>query len=379
MADQEKQMMSEEAILNGKFIFVSYSHSDADIVANDVILLHQKSVRVWTDVNMHATNDWIEIATQRIQDPNCVGVLFYNSPSSFLSDACELERKMTWKRIKDEPSFKYWFVNLGGATKTMIGEASTRAQNESIDKLIAFSSYLADINEYFKESAIYIHPNEVLQKMVRESAEVGAIDDKEQTIKVLKQEGRISDERNIVELGIFIDKKYLAPIDHHEAYERFETNGQKFISFDNIVYTTKPLHWDLIATQDGHAILLCDRIIALCAGGQEAEEYLKLFVKVAFTEKQKAAFDRPARLFSLKDLDNLASKGDEEKKIPSLNEKPFGDIHYWLEDKGLLDDWQMTAKDQAIYQKGFLTTNKKGIRPIIEIPTDKLEEFKKEH
>lgn len=374
MADQEKEMMSEEAILNGKFIFVSYNHSDADIVSNDVKKLHQKSVRVWTDVNMHATNDWTEIAKERIQNPNCVGVLFYNSISSFLSDACELERNMTWKRMESDPAFKYWFVNLNGPTKKMIGEASMRAQNESIDKLIAFSGYLANINEYFKETNIYIHPDEVCLKMVREAAEVGAIDDKEQTIKLLKQEGRISDERNIVELGVFMDKKYVAPIKHDKPYERFEANGQKFIAFNNEVYTVKPLHWDLIATKDGHAILLCDRIIALCEGGEKAQEYLKHFLEVAFTEKQKAAFDKPARLLSLKDLDYLGDKG-----IPSLSEKPFGDIHYWLDDQGLLDDWQMTAKDNAIYKKGFLITNKKGIRPIIEIPTDKLEEFKKEH
>lgn len=375
MSDQTKEMMSEETILNGKFIFISYNHSDADIVTKDVVLLHEKSVRVWFDVNMHASDNWEEVAEEKIKHPNCVGVLFYNSPQSFLSKACEKERQMTWERRKNENgAFKYWFVNLNGTTNQMIGEASTRAQQESIDKLIAFSGYIANINEYFKEENIYIHPNAVVENMVKEAALVGAIDNNEQTLNILKKEGRISDERNILELGIFIDNKYLVPVEHNEqkAYERFTINNQKFICFNGDVYTTKPLHWELIDTKDGHAIFLCDRIVALCQGGQEAEAFLKHFVEVAFTEKQIAAFDRPARLLSLSDL-------KEDKELFSCNEKPFGDIHYWLSDKGLLDDWQMTAKDNLIYKKGFLITNKKGIRPVIEIPTDKLENFKKEH
>ena len=379
MSDQEKEMMSEETILNGKFIFISYNHSDQDIVAHDVVLLHNQGVRVWFDVNMHASDNWVEVAKAKIQHPNCVGVLFYNSVASFLSKACEEERKMTLERLNNDVSFKYWFVNLGGATSQMVKEATMQAIAN--DCLNLFLDYIPGIKDkLFQEVFVYIHPENVVKDLTKEAEIVGAIDSNNQALDILKKEGRVKDERNLVELGIFMDGQCYTPVDYEsKPYERFEVNGQQYISFNGVVYNTKPLHWILLYTKDAHSVFLCDKVIALSQGGQAAKDYLSRFLSVAFTKNQIALFDRPARLLSLKDIEEYS--GDKEgKKIPPLNEKPLGNIqHYWLEDKGLLDDWQMTAKDTTIYHKGFLIINEKGIRPVIEISTNKLEDFKKEH
>ena len=380
MSDQNKQMMSEEAILNGKFIFISYNHSDKDIVANDVASLHQNGVRVWFDINMHASDNWVEVAKAKIQHPNCVGVLFYNSVASFLSEPCQEERKMTLEKMKNDPDFKFWFVNLGGATSKMVKEATAQALAK--DELEKFLDYIPTIkDDLFKEVFVYIHPENVVNDMVKEAEIVGAIDTNSQALDILKKEGRVKDERNLIELGVYMDNQCFTPVDYeHEPCERFEVNGQQYISFDDVVYTTKPLHWVLLYTKDAHSVFLCDKVIVKSPGGQAAKDYLTKFLSVAFTKKQRELFDRPARLLSLKDIVELANGQEDEQKIPPLNEKPLGNTqHYWLEDKGLLDDWQMTAKDTIIYRKGFLITNSKGIRPVIEISTNKLEEFKKEH
>ena len=372
MSDQEKEMMSEETILNGKFIFISYNHSDAEIVTKDVVLLHEKSVRVWFDVNMHASDNWKEVAEKCIKHPNCAGVLFYNSPSTFVSSACEYERKLAWERL-EQGNFKYWYINLGGTTQDILNKAVVVAQGKGQDVVTNLFAYFANINKYFNDDVLRIHENNVVEELMAEAALVGAIDTIGQTLDAFKQEGRLKVERDVIELGIFIDKKHNAPLDYeHKQYERFEVSGKKYISFDNIIYTTKPLHWDVIATKDGYAILLCDRIIARCPGGEGAKDYLKHFVEVAFTQKQIAALDKPARLLSLADL-------PEDNQILPCNEKPFGNIHYWLEDKGLDKDWQMTCNDQQINKKGFLALNEKGLRPIIEIPNNRIDDFKKEH
>ncbi len=39
--------MSQEEVMKGKFLFVSYSHREMDMVFNDVQALHQKSVRLY--------------------------------------------------------------------------------------------------------------------------------------------------------------------------------------------------------------------------------------------------------------------------------------------------------------------------------------------
>ncbi len=381
MLDQDNQMMSEETILKGNFIFVSYNHSDKDIVAKDVALLHQKGVRLWFDVNMHASDNWKEVAEKCIKHPNCVGVLFYNSKYSFLSEPCELERQMTKQRIKENNAFKYWFVNLGGTTKEIRKEANKLAAEldakDGGDRGDRLFEYNEVIQLFFNENMIYIHPDAVANDMVKEAALVGAVDEVGQALKVFKEDGRIKEGRQLIELGVFIEKKYLAPLDHEKKpYERFEINGQKFITFDNVIYTAKPLKWYALATRDGYTILICDSIIAKSQGGQAAKEYLAHFKETAFKENEILAMDKPARLLSLKDLEGL---NDEEKeKIFIMEEKPFGDIHYWLDEQGLMVDYQMTCKDNMIYKKGFLILDEKGIRPIIEIPNNKIDEFKKE-
>ena len=370
MAKSSYNFMDESQILKGKFIFVSYSHHEKEIVERDVALLQKEGVRIWFDDNMEPSDDWREVASDKIEHPNCVGVLFYNSEYAFASSACELERQKTWERMKSEPDFKYWFTNVTNEDTNMyIGRAYQIAKDMALLSKAVGESF----NIYFNSNILYIKPEDLISYIVDVAKKTGAVDNEDLIIKNLKETGRIEEQRDLIKIGIFINDKYSVPAPHKEQLERFVYNNQELISINDVVYTTKPLYWELLYVKDDMAVLICNRVIAKVKGGDELTHYLHETLKIAFNEVEFNAIVNPPRLLNFKDIELLNSEG---KGIPTVTEMPFGDIHYWIDEKGLLENWKMTCRNDIVYKKGFIISVEKGLRPVIEIPRSKIKDFK---
>ncbi len=73
------------------YYFVSYSHKDYKVVLKDILRLEELGVNIWYDKEMHIGENWQEIAQLYISKFQCAGVIFYLTPNSVSSPACNRE------------------------------------------------------------------------------------------------------------------------------------------------------------------------------------------------------------------------------------------------------------------------------------------------
>ncbi len=74
-----------------EYYFVSYSHRDYKKVYSDILRLQNLGLNVWYDRGLPAGKNWQDMADEAISKHSCVGVIFYLSENSLLSDAVERE------------------------------------------------------------------------------------------------------------------------------------------------------------------------------------------------------------------------------------------------------------------------------------------------
>lgn len=73
------------------YYFVSYSHKDYKTVLKDILRLEELGINIWYDKEMHIGENWQEIAQLYISKFQCAGVIFYLTPNSISSPACNKE------------------------------------------------------------------------------------------------------------------------------------------------------------------------------------------------------------------------------------------------------------------------------------------------
>lgn len=76
---------------NDEYFFVSYSHADYKQVYTDILKLQAAGVNIWYDRGLPAGKTWEEMAEEALSKYSCVGVIFYISKNSLLSDAVARE------------------------------------------------------------------------------------------------------------------------------------------------------------------------------------------------------------------------------------------------------------------------------------------------
>ena len=101
-SDRDKEKAREDTNKNSKvlpdfepydgkdpYIFISYAHSDNDVVNMLMNTLHQEKYRLWFDAGLEIGNDFREELVERIK--NSSAVVFFASEKSFASKYCSTE------------------------------------------------------------------------------------------------------------------------------------------------------------------------------------------------------------------------------------------------------------------------------------------------
>ncbi len=83
--------LPEAAVGEEKFVFISYSHGDRDLVLSDIVELKRHGIALWYDKSIMYGKKWDEEALGVIARHNCVAMLLYVSKDSLSSDAVEKE------------------------------------------------------------------------------------------------------------------------------------------------------------------------------------------------------------------------------------------------------------------------------------------------
>ena len=96
-----------------KYVFISYSHDDFKSVYCDLMSLYNKKIPFLYDGNLPKGTRWDQEVHNYIQSSDCVGVIFYVSKNTILSEAIERECRLVQDTLKGTKS--YFSVNLEGS------------------------------------------------------------------------------------------------------------------------------------------------------------------------------------------------------------------------------------------------------------------------
>lgn len=369
--------MTEEEILAGNFIFISYSHKDQDAVREDVEKLHARGVRVWFDVEMRLSDKWQTVAQEKIRHPNCKGVLFYNSKDAFLSDAIAKERALVQERKQADPDFGYWSINIDGKTIAEIYSTAMGAAPEKIPVIMEkiWPTFNALFPSNDSESILYIKRDgsqDWIERIYQEIALVKMlVDDVGLVEKEAEKENIRSRDTGCFTFGKYIDKRCYTPHPHNNPTERFTANGEEYISIDNQIYTLRPLRWNILYTKDDISVYLCTDIVDSCRG-DALEDYLKTFKALAFADKQDFLNADP-RLLTQSDVEKMPP---EKASALALSSPTSSRKHWWIAEKGLLENWKKTYYNNREHKNGFVASVEKGVRPVVEISNKHLSKLK---
>lgn len=128
---------------NQRYIFISYSHRDFEYVYSDLNRLWAINANYWYDkefLSSPTSENWMRTTEKMIQDSNCVGVLFYVSRNSFMSDAVYHEIKACINRRKKDKYFSYKIVFIDGDNIFDIQNACKITSGFTSERLITLHS-----------------------------------------------------------------------------------------------------------------------------------------------------------------------------------------------------------------------------------------------
>ena len=306
-----------------KFLFVSYSHDDKEIVQDWVDHLIEQGVRVWWDKAFMGGDDWESIAKELLSHENCSGILFFCGQSAIESPNVAKEWRVAAKTkesrsdnsfypqiimTNDDPAFDYHYLtNYVKRTEELFSD----------DDYDDFRSLFG------KKDHLYY--------MASKQA------DKEALVQNIKARApQAVDVREIIR-----DK--LADL----------SNSNKEVIFKLGTYNGKPISWQKMSDQDDKSTLLCTDVLTHGMGGQALTDWLEQFVKQAFSASEQSEIQGKIRLLNLDEAEKL-----QQELLAS------GTI-WWLNNaQGHLQS--VIREDGTIYKHGY--HNKlcqKGVRPVI--------------
>ena len=134
---------------SNEYYFVSYSHADYKEVYCDILRLQEQGINLWYDRGLPAGRDWEKTAYEAIIKYSCIGVIFYLSKNSLLSDAVSKEIDFVKNNGKD-----YMSINLPLEGE---GVSSARAMLEKLDKEYKIDyQKIGVVNAAFGDKVIYL-------------------------------------------------------------------------------------------------------------------------------------------------------------------------------------------------------------------------------
>ena len=360
--------LNEEKILANRFVFISYSHKDGDAVREDMEALIARGVRVWYDEHMRLGERWTEIAERTIRHENCIGVIFYNSANSFLSNAVQKEQVLARDRLNEE-DFRIWSVHMNGKqTPDICMEALASAG----DTMRAYFNGPMELQKkLFNDEYLCILRKDsptTVERIYSEIAEpYHVVDNEDNFMEDALKSKRSSRDTDELALGRYMSAEYYGPEQPSDQTDQRFGAHKTLIQFKGKRYNTKILHWRLMYVKDGRAALLCTRILDQKTFEDGRELLASSFCRVAFDESDGVHDFKgiTARYLTAADVEGMR----DANTLEALTLAERGErVHWWIDEDGITEYWKQTYSDDFLYRKGFSIFIKKGIRPVIEVP-----------
>ena len=135
-----------------RYIFISYAHKDYKKVYADLAGMSVKGIPFYYDYRLRAGKKWEEEIRTYLEDPRCVGAIFYISENFFLSESIQKEIRFVFEKAK-----KSFSVNLTGQEPSQIlNSAFDSMPRRMADKSFAQPSWREKLNSFFPDDVTYV-------------------------------------------------------------------------------------------------------------------------------------------------------------------------------------------------------------------------------
>lgn len=135
------------------FFFVSYAHADFKAVYCDLLRLYAQQIPFQYDGDLSAGDHWEEKVHEYLNKPECLGVVFYISRHTPLSEAVETEC-----RLLDKTNKLYFSVNLEGniAPTEILFECIRSNDKATLQAKRVDSQRMVNFLQAFHDKVIYV-------------------------------------------------------------------------------------------------------------------------------------------------------------------------------------------------------------------------------
>lgn len=335
---------TEEEIVKDKFLFISYSHEDKTQVRSVADWLIGEGVRLWYDADLRNGDNWIDVARRVLAHENCIGTIFFNSVSAYISNpvaaerAISLEKKTQW--AKDGKTYHTFVVNMGKPSTMRLVKQVLEAlpdEDRAIGQALT-TDQLGVILKLFNGSCIY---------SFMDPAEPDAF-------RPAFLEDMIARAPEVVRKADMIRR---------EMEKRAKNGGISFQLGKYIIDGKRvPLEWQYVSHQGSAGVFLLKQVLDDRPGGGLTDWLNGEFKTAAFTPGEQDLLLDKLRLLSREECDRLPHSAMVTGRC------------WWLaEVSGALQ--KMAYEDGEIYEKGCNIRLKRGVRPVITVDMDTANSF----
>lgn len=141
------------------YVFVSYSHKDANLVYRDLNALQVRGLNFWYDEGIHVGDEWDEKVKSKIDSPQCRFVIFYVSKRSVLSESIEQEIRYVFNVVKKP------FLHILIGDDSLKGILSSSIMDMPMERIALYTSVFAD-NRIFLKYGDNGHISSILDALV---------------------------------------------------------------------------------------------------------------------------------------------------------------------------------------------------------------------
>lgn len=222
-----------DSLIDDNFLFVSYSHKNAEIIASILKSLEEKGVNFWFDKDLEVGKRWNESVKEKISNPKCVGSILFVSDEWASSDACAEE----YEYIKNH--------HIGYIYPILIGDLNSPVIKKG----------LLDFFDIDDKVLLSSQNDESLNQLVRtlEKANIKVINNFAAiTGKLLERKIAYRDGNSIcLNFGEYPQNKRNDEIDRYYTEkvftDDFEENKFMFAKGKDVIFEFEPIKWRIIS------------------------------------------------------------------------------------------------------------------------------------
>lgn len=369
-----------------RYVFVSYSHCDKEMVYADLKLLYEAGLHFWYDKKLQAGDFWDRSVKEKIESEQCVGALFFTSANTVKSAAVEQELNLC-KMISEERGkmggiFKIIPITLNGGSILQIVREAFLSCSDLDDtqfplalpqeRVVAVLETLSARMLYIGRSADGSHIARIIDELKQIENETGyklfcGSEEVQKRFDLLPNV-EVSDGRRLINFGEYpqtLDEE--APFYLREGISKFR-DGKFQVLSDGRAYRFSPLKWQILRFSEDKLTAVTDKVIDFCRS-DEIDSLIGHIREVAFENNPAIDGIRVIDFDLIREFKGFLTKWSATDYAERANKLSFLPL-YWGLNSGWLAPFYYDS-DIKIMERHAKNLSA-GVRLVADFRTDEL-------